>query len=45
MKQAVEMNFIGKVSSKKGFSIVVDKEYCAGLTGLEEFSHVKVLWV
>jgi tRNA-Thr(GGU) m(6)t(6)A37 methyltransferase TsaA len=45
MKQAVEMNFIGRVNSEKGFSINVDKEYWAGLTGLEEFSHVKVLWV
>lgn len=45
MKQAVEMNCIGSVSHKNGYFLVVDKEYCAGLTGLEEFSHVKVLWV
>lgn len=35
---------IGSVSTQNGFRIVVSKEYARGLTGIEGFSHVQVVW-
>lgn len=44
MEQSIVLRTIGKVSQKKGFSITLDEHYRKALSGLEEFSHVMILW-
>lgn len=39
-----ELIAVGSVSTKNGFQIKVDKEFALGLTSLEGFTHVQVLW-
>jgi tRNA (adenine37-N6)-methyltransferase len=38
------MKQIGTIQTENGFSVQLDKEYAAGLTGLTGFTHVIVLW-
>ncbi len=45
MDKEFSMKVIGSVSHENGFSVLVNKEYRAGLKGLSEFSHVKILWI
>ena len=40
----IEMTVIGKVSTARGFRILVDEPWRQGLTGLQGFSHVMILW-
>ena len=40
----ITMNEIGTVETKRGYSIKLSKEFAEGLTGLEGFSHVVVIW-
>ena len=43
-KKISELSQVGSVSTQKGFQIQVQKEYALGLTGLEGFSHVQIVW-
>lgn len=45
MKKTMEMTVIGSVSHKEGFTVKLAKEFRPGLTGLDEFSHVVIVWV
>lgn len=45
MDKTVAMQLIGRVSHKEAYSVSIEQEYRAGLTGLSEFSHVMVLWI
>jgi len=40
----IEMREIGTVAAKKGYSVKLSGEFAEGLSGLEGFSHVLVVW-
>jgi len=45
MKQTFEINAIGAVQkTRDGYAIQLEKPYFEGLTYLEEFSHLQVVW-
>ena len=45
MKQTFEINAIGKIQKTgDGFAIQLEKSYLEGLTHLEGFSHLQVVW-
>ena len=35
---------IGKIVNEETVQVIVDPQYAAGLTGLEGYSHVQILW-
>lgn len=43
-KKEFSVHAIGKVSTENGFKVILDKRYAAGLTGLDGFTHVQVIW-
>lgn len=45
MDTGFEMRAIGSVDTGNGFMIRVDEVFREGLRGLDEFSHVMVLWI
>jgi len=45
MNKKIEMTVIGTVSHNKGYTVQLEKEFRAGLTGLAEFTHAVILWV
>lgn len=45
MNGTIEMKVIGSVRHAGGYAVEINREYRAGLTALDEFSHVMILWV